>query len=639
MDLFGARGGAAGVHLPSHIGYLVSNLPSTNNGSHCLSISSLINNNTLLPFYSPFIPPERLKRIQKYMESSDGSAIHNEAGITPSTVRSPNWLRFCPLCVEDDQKEGEDCYWHRLHQVPGVEVCPLHRVFLENSNIRARNRTNSSVYVSAEQTVCVTSARLLNSSIPAHQVLLNVARDAAWLLSQTDLHFSYNSLRDRYFMILADNELITAAGKIRLNRLIQVLRSKFSHHLLGFLQCDFNEQKDFNWPSWIIPHLNHNKTDPPIRHLLFIQSLGYSAESFFRLSIKRRAINAPQPTKPFGNGPWPCLNPTCKFYRQLIIKTYTCRNEKPKYTPVGTFTCICGFSYARKGPIKSSEDTFRYDWVKSYGPVWEVALRKLWKDSSISIHHIARSFKVAHNTIKNHAVRLGLKFPRKGPGPKISRVDPELQKYLVQYRLEKSEANKAKTRASKRIEWLSILKKNPNSTRSSLATKIAPRLYGWLRTHDREWLRAHMPSHFKRIGSARQVDWNDRDIQLSQAVRASAERLRAASGRPVRVTKQSIGQDLDKVESVANKRAMVKLPLTTRALEEVVETRTEFAIRRIRWAAESFRQENIVPAWSTLGLRARIDHAIWYVPSVKAVFEEELLSLQETRPRNKIEAA
>lgn len=101
---------------------------------------------------------------------------------------------------------------------------------------------------------------------------------------------------------------------------------------------------------------------------------------------------------------------------------------------------------------------------------------------------------------------------------------------------------------------------------------------------------------------------------------------------PIRVTRQVIGRDINAMTSLRDKNALSKLPLTVEALEEVAEPRVAFAIRRIRWAAECFRQENILPALSTLGLRTGINHSFWYVPEVKAAFEEELLSLRQSEP-------
>lgn len=173
---------------------------------------------------------------------------------------------------------------------------------------------------------------------------------------------------------------------------------------------------------------------------------------------------------------------------------------------------------------------------------------------------------------------------------------------------------------------------HPTATRKELKRTIGSNIYSFLFKFDQEWLKAHQPPLFKRAGSARQVDWESRDINLAHMVRDSASRLRSVSTRPIRVTRQVIGRDIDAMTSLSDKHALSKLPQTAKALEEVVETRVEFAIRRIHWAADCFRQKNILPALSTLGLRSGVNHSIWYVPEVKAAFEAALLSLRQSTP-------
>jgi hypothetical protein len=147
QELFGSVDAAAVVDLPSHLGHLVAALPL----GHCYTVDRLIGSHTLLPFYSPFLPIERVYRLREDMMKSTGSAIHQYSGVTPSNIYSLKWLRFCPLCTQAERKQFGESYWHRLHQIPGVEVCPDHAVFLETSCVPTRNRVNGSHFFSAEQ--------------------------------------------------------------------------------------------------------------------------------------------------------------------------------------------------------------------------------------------------------------------------------------------------------------------------------------------------------------------------------------------------------------------------------------------------------------------------------------------------------
>jgi hypothetical protein len=208
------------------------------------------------------------------------------------------------------------------------------------------------------------------------------------------------------------------------------------------------------------------------------------------------------------------------------------------------------------------------------------------------------------------------------------------QKHLRKKWFNKSEAGKAIILKNNREEWLSVRKKHPRALRTDFQHEIAPRLYQWLKKYDGDWLSERCPPPYRRVGSARQVDWKKRDIELSQKVRASAKRLKVIKGRPLRISKQAIGRELDELTSITNKGSWIKLPLTMSALAEVVETPLEFAVRRVQWAADCFRDEGIVPAPSTLGLRAVIKHHLWSHPEVKAAFQTALQSLEAGRTVN-----
>jgi hypothetical protein len=115
----------------------------------------------------------------------------------------------------------------------------------------------------------------------------------------------------------------------------------------------------------------------------------------------------------------------------------------------------------------------------------------------------------------------------------------------------------------------------------------------WLWHHDREWLNAHKPPvHSGKSGP--HVDWNARDRQLAEQVKQAAEQLRAGTGRPVRVTHQALGRAIDKLELIARKENLARLPLTARAVAEVSESYGELAIRRLQWVLNQPRSEPIL---------------------------------------------
>ncbi len=45
------------------------------------------------------------------------------------------YLRYCPLCAKEDRNVYGETYWHRAHQMMGVNFCPKHGCSLMNSSI------------------------------------------------------------------------------------------------------------------------------------------------------------------------------------------------------------------------------------------------------------------------------------------------------------------------------------------------------------------------------------------------------------------------------------------------------------------------------------------------------------------------
>jgi hypothetical protein len=639
-ELFGARGMAATIDLPSHLKYLASNLPRRNDYSPVQFMNRLIDRNTLLPLYSPFVPTKRIRQIRQAMGSPNGGAIHNIAGTSASMIRGPGWLRFCPRCVEDDRKQFGVCYWHRLHHVPGVEVCPLHNLFLINSNARARNRENTSVYVSAERAMQVAAETCVSFDNPDHLALHQIAHDAAWLLNNPNGASDFESLRSRYFMHLSERGFLLSEGVISLTRLLPALRSKYSDSLLSLVQCQFDEEKDFNWPSLIIRHLTQGKTDPPIRHLLLIRALGSTVKDFFEKPLKRIAlrksntIDGPEDAKPFGDGPWPCLNPVCKQYKNLKIGSCSVKRhyaDRQRFT--GTFACACGFTYKRSGPDNSPNAQYRYSGVTHRGRVWEGYLRKAWDDSSVSIRGIGLKLMIKWDNVKVIATKLRLAFPRQGPTHSVSCASARKAKAVNSKPKTMSE-----TRTLNRKRWLEARRKNPAANKSQLRRETPKSLYEWLFKYDGKWLLAHSPPPFKRIGSARIVDWQKRDARIAAKISAAALRIRNVPGPPIRVTRSAISRELDEATSILSRNASNKLPRTLQAIDKVAETPIDFALRKIDWAAEKLRQEGSAGLFM-LRQRAHVDHKLWYVPEVKAAFDEALQSLESAKTENQVSRA
>jgi hypothetical protein len=597
QELFGSRSALAVIDLPSHLDALVSVLPS---GCSYMA-DDFIDRHTLLPFYGPFLPPGRLQRVRADMRGDNGPRVHSRAGIMASKVSLPLWLRFCSACVAQDRERLGQTYWHRVHQVPGVEICSVHGVLLQSGGVRARNARIRYEFVSAEQAVQEPEPRSPEGIVSHHEALLQIAYDAAWLLDQRDLAPGINFFRQRYIARLIDQGLATHTGRVRGKHLMQAFRRYYPDDLLSLLHCELRADVSQNWLIRLLQPSASN-AQHPLHHLLLIHFLGCTVEEFFALQLPTE--------KPFGTGPWPCLNQASEHYRQMTIDE--CGVRYSPYTdgrPIGTFSCDCGFVYSRTGPDSSPGDRFKVGQVLCFGPIWEARLRELWDNPGVSLRGIGYQLGVDPITAKRHADRLGLPSPRPGSGGGRQYLPPSdcLEEPSVDDAL-----------AANRETWFATIQANPGFGVKALREQV-PAVYAWLYRNDREWLGEHSPHQKEPCSAPPRVNWGARDEQLAEAVKASAMRIRNAPGRPQRITVTSIGKDVSRLALLQKK--LDKLPLTAESLTKVVESREVFAIRRIWWVAKCYQQEGVFPEKWQLVRRSGVGRVVDSIEVTKAIQE------------------
>jgi len=285
-----------------------------------------------------------------------------------SRIPTPRHLRLCPVCIQEDKRRFREAYWHRTHQVSGTEVCPTHGVFLEESSVSRWAGRDNLQFITVDEAARASPPRRINSSDRDHQALLQVARDSAWLLEHPISGSALSELHSRYLRMLIACGLATYTGSIHVAALLGEFTRHYSPTLLQLLHCTFtvSDQTKTNWLLKLVRPPKH--AQHPLYHLLLLQFLGRTVEEFFQMTDTSR---------PFGEGPWPCLNPAAAHYRQPVI--LKCRlGDRLRYgKPTGKFSCDCGFAYVRTGPDSAPEDRFRVGRIISFGQAWEIELKRL----------------------------------------------------------------------------------------------------------------------------------------------------------------------------------------------------------------------------------------------------------------------
>lgn len=97
-----------------------------------MPLYEVIMKHTMFPYYGRFLDKERRNKAFSALVNMQGG-YRNLLAI-PKTNKA-KYLRYCPLCVNEDRQKYGETYWHRMHQMIGVDACPIHFCSLINSDV------------------------------------------------------------------------------------------------------------------------------------------------------------------------------------------------------------------------------------------------------------------------------------------------------------------------------------------------------------------------------------------------------------------------------------------------------------------------------------------------------------------------
>lgn len=142
QELFDGRIHAAmGAFFPNKAIYdILGQLPP-----ELLDMRDIVLNHTMFPYFYRLSPVE--KKEQALKELCEGTAV------TPtwlwkmdSSTDGMSELRYCPLCRQEDINTYGEPFWHTVHQIPLLSVCPKHKCRLERIPFR-RGQVNEKFFL------------------------------------------------------------------------------------------------------------------------------------------------------------------------------------------------------------------------------------------------------------------------------------------------------------------------------------------------------------------------------------------------------------------------------------------------------------------------------------------------------------
>lgn len=444
-ELFGNQKYVASFEFPTQLKLMHDKLSIFN----VLSLHEWIEKHTLYAYYTNFLNEESKEKIyQGMIERRKVEVLQNTAGINTTTIKPRPYFKFCPECVKEDMLDLGETYWRMSHQLPSMFLCLKHSTLLRDSTVLVRE-INRHSFFSANPLNCLENDTV---PVPAYshktmQLLLAIAKQSL-ILSNKNWNSNPDEVHAAYRYLLYSNGYKSVSGNTDLKKLTEDFQQFYGEEFLRLMQSSIDINDSSCWLHKIA-RKHSDRSFHPIRHLLFIHFLGETVEGV----LDRNALSF----EPFGSGPFPCLNVACNYYKQLIIPNVIITRDYDTGAPIGTFTCSCGFTYARKGPDSKCEDRYRIGKIKTFGSVW---LEKLREYIVVDKKSLTETSKLLHSN--RHTVS---KY--------FSRITAESENFSSKISNNTVEDNYKK-------EWLELCKKYPHLSKTELRKKAAPFIHGYI---------------------------------------------------------------------------------------------------------------------------------------------------------------
>ncbi|CRK85221.1 TnsD family Tn7-like transposition protein [Neobacillus massiliamazoniensis] len=541
------------IDFPTKINEIIKRIPP----SWGITEEYLIRNCTLFPLYRPFLETSLAQDVFKMMRNSNEGLILTKLGLRWD--RDSN-IYYCTVCSIDDIKKYGETYIRRIHQVPGVLVCPKHGTILSKIY---RNPSRQELPFITKEDMNSSTTQSFFIEEREQNFLWDLSKDLSWLLSNYE-KIDCSSICERYFFILKQKGYILHLGKMKCKKLLEDLINFYSCDLLNILGLS-HIYKKYHWLFELISFEELKLKYYPIRHVLLMRFLAGSVENFFNIEISKSNIQAP-----FRDGPWYCLNPAATHYKQKVVKEIDIKYLNSNIY-VGIFICDCGYIYTKRGPFKDEKDELSRGRVLQFGHVWENELLRLinqGKTLKVISEELCITIDALKRVMVEHNINCGWKLP---------------QNYVSQKRTFSLEKKRDKFR--KEIEQ--TLKSRPDISRTDLIAKNY-QAYHWLKQHDNVWINSI-------VVNVRIIKKNSHykyDVNLDNEVMGKVQDLLdnwdSDGKRPTRITKRRISELMN-----LTTRFMLSLPNTTSLLNSSIETKANYLKRLADWIIKGMQEQQI----------------------------------------------
>ncbi|MBB5206363.1 transposase [Inhella inkyongensis] len=525
--LFGGR--RAGVHhdLPNSL----SRFEMLTRGAYGPA-ADLALDRTVLKFYAPFLTPSDIASAVTSMSSPSVSGLKFRLGLLTSRFRAHHPLKACEECMAKDAHDHGWVPWRLVHQFPGVWTCVFHGAPLLECSVKANGVERFMWQLPSRQSLALRpaagyAAREARSRLARliHE-LVQAGQSAEWLRAGA----VQTTLRSR----MCEQGWITPNGHLRL----APASRGFAAHLAALSDLpdlaglNVSEELAYAWIGRMARPLRSGAH--PLRQLLLIDWLFQSVDDF--VHTHTRASHAE-----LGSAPREARKP-CSYEdvskqsrkAQAIKHLRSGGSARSVAAALGIDVGTAMAWGAEAGIVPTRRP-------KSLVPQVRQALIR-----DLSSGHSKGEAALQHGVSIQIITRL-------------LRTEPGLRSAWQQ-------AVFKTVQRAHRDSWLGAAANHPGIS-NKLLRAINPAGFAWLYRHDREWLNLHAPQRAVDIARRSPVRWDERDMELSAAVRRATLQLQSHDRtKPVKLWE--IVQLLPELR--AKMSVVRRLPLTAQAIEEAI---------------------------------------------------------------------
>lgn len=554
-ELLGTHTHVIATALPSRLADFVSNLPSEAG----YTVERVIRESTPFSYFTAFMPGERIASAFGAMSGESSSGLKMALGMTASRLGGRNYLRLCPYCKDDDRVTCGQAYWHRLHQLPGVWACPIHRVPLFELDREAVELKRQKLLLPDDSYVDQASAQIAVDGLQLESVL-RISSLTEAVLQQTlpdDLSADiYSAHRNN----ARDLQLLQQNGRVRVNCLRKVLEGYRTSLPASGEYADLQENL-LEWALRLLrkPRGNHVH---PLKHILLLDCLRKRPSVTCRQSESRVDLCSQVVEPQCARVKIDCENVANLMKSEAATLTSVAASLHISVTTVAVAAARAGFSYsARPKHI--------------FGALRQEAWASL--RAGLSPSQVAAKCGISISSVY-----------------RLLRMDAELE-------LSYQEKRFVAVREIYRDRYL--------HSHDDLAA------YAWLRRNDPRWLAGQIVKGRPNTHCS-DVDWAFRDRQKSEQISKAASELLLMPGRPRYISKAMLLRSSGIGETI--RRNLNRLPLISEALARNAESPAEYQNRRLKWALIELKRSSSPPPprWllmRTAGVRRLFSSNDWVI--------------------------